>query len=212
MSHPVVEGGVIAGNFENKYESRNPIARHLMQGFLDAVTELVSNTGCQRALEVGCGEGKLAIHLKRSLGIDIRGTDFSPQILEQARANALRSGVNVPFEVLDLNQPGADTPMAELVVCCEVLEHLPDPEAALRRLATTAERALVLSVPREPLWRALNVLRGKYWRDLGNTPGHLQHWSQRTFIELLNRHLDVVEVRAPLPWTVVLAKPRRRAD
>jgi 2-polyprenyl-3-methyl-5-hydroxy-6-metoxy-1,4-benzoquinol methylase len=208
MSHPVVEEGVIAGNVENKYESHNPIARRLMQGFLDAVTELAAQSDCTSALEVGCGEGKLAIHLKSVLGLDIRGTDFSPQILAQARINAARAGIDVPFELLDLNHAEIDAPVADLVVCCEVLEHLPDPEASLRQIARAAERALVLSVPREPLWRVLNIARGKYWSALGNTPGHLQHWSQSGFVELVSRHMEVVEVRAPLPWTVVLARPR----
>jgi 2-polyprenyl-3-methyl-5-hydroxy-6-metoxy-1,4-benzoquinol methylase len=208
MNHPVVEAGVIAGNVENKYESHNPIARRLMQGFLDAVTDLAVQSDCTSALEVGCGEGKLAIHLKTVLGLEIRGTDFSPQILAQARANAEQAGVDVPFDVLDLNRAEIDAPLAQLVVCCEVLEHLSDPEASLRRIARAASRALVLSVPREPLWRALNLARGKYWGELGNTPGHLQHWSQTRFVQLVSRHLDVVEVRAPLPWTVVLARPR----
>lgn len=210
MSHSVVEGGVIAGNVENKYESQNPIARLLMRGFLETVTELVIQSECDKALEVGCGEGKLAIHLKQSLGLEIRGTDFSPQILAAARDNAARAGVDVPFEVLDLNRAEIEAPLAELVVCCEVLEHLPDPETSLRRIARAAERAVVLSVPREPVWRALNLLRGKYWGELGNTPGHLQHWSQTRFVELVGRHLEIISVRAPLPWTVVLAKPRRR--
>jgi 2-polyprenyl-3-methyl-5-hydroxy-6-metoxy-1,4-benzoquinol methylase len=209
MNHSVVEDGVIAGNFENKYESVNPIAKRLMQGFLDSVGELVIKSGCQQALEVGCGEGRLAIHLKRSLGLQIRGTDFSTQILAQARQNAARENVALEFEVLDLNTFEIGAPLADLVVCCEVLEHLPDPEATLKRLARAAGRALVLSVPREPVWRALNMARGKYWADWGNTPGHLQHWSQRQFVGFVARHLEVVEVRSPLPWTVLLAKPRR---
>ena len=59
---------------------------------------------------------------------------------------------------------------------------------------------------REPLWRALNVLRGAYVRELGNTPGHLNHWSKRSFVELLSRHGEVVEVRAPFPWTMLLVR------
>jgi 2-polyprenyl-3-methyl-5-hydroxy-6-metoxy-1,4-benzoquinol methylase len=180
-----------------------------MHGFLDAVGDLVKGTGCKQALEVGCGEGRLAIHLKRSLGLQIRGTDFSTQILAQARQNAAREGVAVDFDVLDLNSFEIVEPLADLIVCCEVLEHLPDPEATLQRLARAAGSALVLSVPREPVWRALNMARGKYWSDWGNTPGHLQHWSQSGFVRFVSRHLEVIEVRAPLPWTVLLAKPRK---
>lgn len=208
MSAQVVEDGVIAGNFEDKYASSNPIARRLMAGFLKNVRELVSRSGCQSALEVGCGEGLLAIHLNTTLGLKIQATDFSTQILERARHNAAQAGANITFETLDLKQaPSADR-RCELLVCCEVLEHLEDPEFALSNMVRLANRYLVLSVPREPVWRTLNMARGKYWRDLGNTPGHLQHWSRQSFIRLVKRHADVVEIRSPLPWTIVLARPR----
>ena len=36
-------------------------------------------------------------------------------------------------------------------------------------------------MPREPLWRGLNMARGAYLKDLGNTPGHVNHWSKRSF-------------------------------
>ena len=64
----------------------------------------------------------------------------------------------------------------------------------------------IVSVPREPLWRALNLGRLKYLRDLGNTPGHLQHWSRRSFLSFLERRLEVVAVRSPVPWTMALCR------
>ena len=48
------------------------------------------------------------------------------------------------------------------------------------------------------------MARGAYWSELGNTPGHLNHWSRRSFVRLLSRHGDVVEVRSPFPWTMLL--------
>jgi hypothetical protein len=73
-------------------------------------------------------------------------------------------------------------------------------------MARCAARHLLVSVPREPLWRALNMARGAYWSALGNTPGHLNHWSRRSFLELLSHHGEVVEVRSPFPWTMVLVR------
>ena len=58
---------------------------------------------------------------------------------------------------------------------------------------------LLVSVPREPLWRGLNMARGAYIKDLGNTPGHLNHWSRKAFVELLGRHGTVEEIRSPVP-------------
>ena len=101
-------------------------------------------------------------------------------------------------------RPAGDA--AELVVCCEVLEHLADPERGLAVLASLARPWLLVSVPREPVWRALNLARGHYFADLGNTPGHLNHWSRRGFVNWLSTRLSVVEVRAPLPWTMALCR------
>jgi hypothetical protein len=68
----------------------------------------------------------------------------------------------------------------------------------------------LVSVPREPLWRALNLARLKYVSELGNTSGHLGHWSKRGFVEFLSQRVEVVEVRSPLPWTMALCRADRR--
>ena len=100
--------------------------------------------------------------------------------------------------------PTADA--AELVVCCEVLEHLDDPVRGLSVLRRLARPWLIVSVPREPLWRALNLARLSYVGALGNTPGHVNHWSQGAFLDFLAGSVQVVEVRSPLPWTMALCK------
>ena len=61
-------------------------------------------------------------------------------------------------------------------------------------------------LPREPLWRGLNMARGAYLRDLGNTPGHVNHWSKRAFTSLLSRYGTVEQARSPFPWTMVLVR------
>jgi hypothetical protein len=88
------------------------------------------------------------------------------------------------------------------------MEHLPDPEKALDTLAASGAPMVLLSVPREPIWRVLNVTRGRYLSDWGNTPGHLNHWSRPGFLAFVGRRFDIVATRAPLPWTFVLARPR----
>jgi hypothetical protein len=76
----------------------------------------------------------------------------------------------------------------------------------LEEMRRVARRHLLVSVPREPLWRVLNVARGAYLRDLGNTPGHVNHWSRRGFLELLETYGELVEARAPFPWTMLLVR------
>jgi SAM-dependent methyltransferase len=193
------------GNVYDKYGTSNPVARRLMRGFLRSFDGLVEGTGAEEAHEVGCGEGELAIRLARR-GIRARGTDAFPQVLEEARSRAGRAGVEIGFEAAPVEQLDPTRHGAELVVCCEVLEHLSDPGRALDVLAGLAQPWLIASVPREPLWRILNLARLSYVSEGGNTPGHLNHWSRREFVRFLESRLEVVEVRTPPPWTMTLCR------
>ena len=196
------------GNVYDKYATTNPIERRLVGGFLAQLGELAARTGAREAHEVGCGEGELSIMLARR-GLSVRGSDISEQVVDEARARAAAAGLEIAFKAAPVTslEPGADA--AELVVCCEVLEHVDDPVAGLETLAGLARPWLLLSVPREPLWRALNLARLKYVGELGNTPGHLNHWSRRGFLDFLAERVELVEVRSPLPWTMALCRSDR---
>jgi hypothetical protein len=89
-----------------------------------------------------------------------------------------------------------------------VLEHLEDPDRALEVLAGLAKPWLIASVPREPLWRGLNLARLSYVGQFGNTPGHLNHWSRRGFVRFLTSSFEVIELRSPTPWTMALCHNR----
>ena len=208
VSGGMTEAGIVVGNTYDKYGTRNPIARRLMRGFEDSVCELVARVGPKTIHEIGCGEGYWVLRWAR-LGLAVRGSDFSSKTIELARANAATEGLNgISFEtrsVYDL-QSGRDS--ADLVVCMEVLEHLDRPEEGLEALRRIVTGHLILSVPREPIWRALNMARGKYLTHWGNTPGHLQHWSRRAFVLWVQQAFEVLAVRSPLPWTMVLCRPR----
>ena len=205
---PLSDYGNVAGNHYDKYASRNPIARALMNGFLGAFDGLAGQTGARSAFEVGCGEGELSLRLLRR-GLAVRGCDLEADVVAEANAAALAAGFGEPFAVRSIYDIADGEIAADLVVCCEVLEHLPDPRAGLARLAAQRMDHVLLSVPREPIWRVLNCARGKYLTDFGNTPGHLQHWSRRGFVELVGGHFEIVTVRSPLPWTMLLARRRR---
>lgn len=197
---------VVAGNVYDKYGTRNPIARRLMAGFERGMQELLAQAdGVGSVLEVGCGEGEVTHRLGAWFpAARVRGTDLSEEIVAEARRRYPESRFDV-LSVYDAPGPGGPS---DLVVATEVLEHLDHPVEALRAIRRAATRYVFVSVPREPLWRALNMARGKYLGDLGNTPGHLQHWSRRSFLRFLETELEILDVRSPLPWTQALCRPR----
>lgn len=209
IAEGIADAGIVVGNAYDKYRTNNPVARLLVRGYENSLSELVARASPKTIHEVGCGEGYWVIRWTQ-FGLAARGSDFSSKVIELARANAAAEGLNgVCFEsrnVYDL-QPGLDD--ADLLVCLEVLEHLHHPDRALRALERVVTGHLILSVPREPIWRALNVARGKYLQGWGNTPGHIQHWSRRAFVRWVQQYaFDVLAVRSPLPWTLVLCRPR----
>lgn len=202
---PVAAYDNVAGNHYDKYNTANPVARWLMNGFLDAFDRLSDRSEAREAFEAGCGEGHLSLRLERA-GLTVRGVDLEETAIAEARANAAAEGAAARFDVADLYQLDPSRHGAELVVSCEVLEHVPDPDRALGVLTSLAKPWLLLSVPREPIWRAMNMARGKYLPALGNTPGHIQHWSSSSFQSLVSRHAKIVEVAQPLPWTMILCR------
>ncbi|HYM58526.1 MAG TPA: class I SAM-dependent methyltransferase [Solirubrobacteraceae bacterium] len=195
--------GTVTGNTYDKYGSANPAVRRLMESFEQRLDELFARADPQSLLDIGCGEAVLTHRWATRLG-DRRvvGTDLEDPSI-QAHWEARRAP-NLEYRIMKAeNLPFADSEF-DVASAIEVLEHVPDPEHTVAEMARVAERWLILSVPREPLWRALNLARGAYVKQLGNTPGHLNHWSKRSFVKLLGRHGEVVEARSPLPWTMLL--------
>jgi 2-polyprenyl-3-methyl-5-hydroxy-6-metoxy-1,4-benzoquinol methylase len=201
----VSDDGIVTGNTYDKYGSSNPVVRRLMANFERTLDELLARAEPRSLLDVGCGEGvlvhrwALAMPDRRLVGIDLEEESIQAGWAE-------RRAANLEYRTM----PADDLPFAtgefDLATAIEVLEHVPDPERTLAEMARCAERHLLVSVPREPLWRALNVARGAYIAQLGNTPGHLNHWSKRSFTRMLSRHGQIVELRSPFPWTMLLVR------
>lgn len=202
------EDGIVVGNAYDKYGSRNLIVRKIMKGFDCSLTDLINKAAPRSIHEVGCGEGYWVLRWVEQ-GMDARGCDFSKYVIELASENAVdRKMSPTLFETRSIYDLEAEHDSADLVVCCEVLEHLEQPEVGLQALQRVVGQHLIISVPREPLWRTLNLVRGKYIMNWGNTPGHIQHWSKDEFIDLVSRFFEVIEVRNPLPWTMLLCRLR----
>jgi 2-polyprenyl-3-methyl-5-hydroxy-6-metoxy-1,4-benzoquinol methylase len=197
---------VPTGNTYDKYGSTNPVVRRLMAGFERTLDELFSQAAPSSVLDVGCGEGVLTEQWARRLypspPTRVVGVDLEDPKL--AAEWATRERPNLRFSPMVVEQLEFGDNEFDLVAATEVLEHVEQPERALAEMARVAAGWLLVSVPHEPLWRALNMARGAYVRDLGNTPGHVNHWTRHSFVRLLGRYGEVVQVRSPFPWTMLL--------
>lgn len=193
----------VAGNTYDKYASTNPIERRTMAGFFAALDTMLQDLRPSVVAEVGAGEGHVT---ERLVGRFPNATVIGLDLPDSGLA-AEWAALDVPMFFGDVGRlPFADSSI-DLVIGLEVLEHVPDPDRALAEIARVCSRTAVLSVPREPIWRLGNLARGRYVRQLGNTPGHINHWSARAFERLLERHFVVDRVARPLPWTMARVSP-----
>jgi len=192
---------IVAGNVYDKYHAKNPVARYLMGGFMRAFDSLFQPRAGDSILEVGCGEGHLLDHMQSQwCGRLFSGLDLAHSVVRQARDE-------IPMEVSIMQASAYQLPWRDgtwdIAVACEVLEHLDHPEMALAELRRVCRRGCLVSVPREPIWRGANMVRFRYLSRLGNTPGHVQHWGRRGFVDMVGKHFAVEEVRNPFPWTMI---------
>jgi 2-polyprenyl-3-methyl-5-hydroxy-6-metoxy-1,4-benzoquinol methylase len=201
----VTQEPVPTGNTYDKYGSTNPVVRRLMNGFESALDELWHRAAPQSILDVGCGEGVLTeqwadkLGSGRIVGIDLDDPKLKAEWDKRRRAN-------LEYRVEDATKLSFADNEFDMATAIEVLEHVPDPVRTVAEMARVARSWVLVSVPREPLWRGLNMARGAYLKDLGNTPGHINHWSKRSFVSMLSRHGKVEDVRSPFPWTMVLVR------
>ncbi|HXP99018.1 MAG TPA: class I SAM-dependent methyltransferase [Solirubrobacteraceae bacterium] len=201
----VSEDGIVTGNTYDKYGSTNPLVKRMMAGFERTLDELFEAASPTSLLDVGCGEGVLVHQWAQRLGeARVVGIDLEEPSIQAGWAQ--HQAPNLEYRTMRAESlPFAENEF-DLACAIEVLEHVPDPEHTLSEMARCAENRLLVSVPREPMWRMLNMARGAYLSDLGNTPGHLNHWSKRSFVQLLSRYGKVVEARSPFPWTMLLVR------
>jgi SAM-dependent methyltransferase len=191
---------------KQKHASKNPVQRALIARFHARLCELVAARQPREILDVGCGEGYVAAALRAGgLTCPIHGIDISERAIAEARRNA----PDALFRVADVASLAEAGERYDLVLMCEVLEHLPDPRGALSLLARVSRRHVVVSVPWEPFFRSLNFLRGKHLSALGNDPEHIQHWGRRDFMAFVAEQFEVQAAPAVFPWTLVAAERRR---
>lgn len=189
-------------HFMGKYENQNVIAKWLLKRFFLEVKATIDSLPEEcNVLEVGCGPGESSLRLASMMG----GRHFEVSEYEQAIVDYHLDN-QFPIKIIQesVYSLNREDNQFDVVVALEVLEHLEDYQLALREMCRVAAKKIIVSVPNEPVWRLLNLARGSYWGGLGNTPGHINHWSPTAFVRLLSGYGVCEMVKKPLPWTIVV--------
>jgi 2-polyprenyl-3-methyl-5-hydroxy-6-metoxy-1,4-benzoquinol methylase len=187
-----------------KFQTRNPLARFLFDRFYGALRQVVTELRPASVLDAGCGEGETLERLHDLLPGDVCGFDINPACVRFASARL----PGYRFDTGDVFHVGHEDGRFELVLCLEVLEHLADPDLALRELSRVSSRQIVISVPNEPFFRLTNLARGMYVRRWGDHPEHCQHWNRSSLAALLAGSSDVIAVRSSYPWLIASCRKR----
>lgn len=186
---------------QTKFIDKNPLVKLVNQRFLSSIYELSLETRAEKILDCGCGEGIVINYLSRKLSrVQFEGFDIDQGSLNLAKklnpkANFKKGSIlKIPHKQKTFS----------LVLCTEVLEHLKDPEKALKELDRISSKYAIISVPYEPIFRISNMLRFKYWSRLGNTPGHINNWTPYAFKKLIAKYFRIEKELYPLPWMMFL--------
>jgi len=128
------------------YASRNPTRRWLhaeRRRWIEAALRSLAGAGARTAVEVGPGSG-VYLALMRELFAEVTATDVEDAFLVRARAI---EGIRVVRD--DVTRSALPAGSFDVVLCSEVIEHVPDPAPALRglRRLLAPGGTLVLSTP-----------------------------------------------------------------
>jgi 2-polyprenyl-3-methyl-5-hydroxy-6-metoxy-1,4-benzoquinol methylase len=153
-----------------------------------------------RILDIGCGEGTLAMLLKNIYKeqIHIVGCDISEEALKIAR----------PFYddvfQLDIENDSIKIKLGDIkfdhIICLEILEHLLYPSKVLKTCTDllTSDGTMILSFPNIVWWKyRIKILKGNFPEEitLFNQAEHLHNFTMNSFLKLLNEvNLEPLEI------------------
>jgi len=180
LDDPAANGPLVAGWSESAVDAHSLLRRANAGRSLDAMVRYAPPPG-RRLLDVGCGAGWF-LDIARERGLETFGIEPDPGVAEAARAN----GHDVTAGLFP--RPDAPAGSADIVSFNDVLEHLPDPLAALceahRLLASGGTLILTLPDRRGAFYRMAGALlrlglKGPYERlwQRGYESPHLWYFS-----------------------------------
>lgn len=149
-------------------------------------------------LDIGCGGGLVAEPLAR-LGADVTGVDPAPENIAAAKAHAEGAGLDIAYWAATAEEVTASGDTFDAVLLLEVVEHVPDVPAFLKRIAPLVSPGgvMILSTLNRTLKAyALAIVGAEYilrWLPVGThqwerfvRPGELKAALSRAGLKLAN--------------------------
>lgn len=189
-----------------KYQGKNiiknnPVKHFLINLFFKNIYQEIKKNKPNSIVDLGCGEGFLENYLKdKDINSEIVGIDINPDSIEYAR----KSNPQFKFltaDFLDLKMKNN----FDLAIMLEVLEHLNQPEKAIKT-ASDLSKKLLVSVPWEPWFSWLYLLVGLNVKRLGKHPEHCQFFNPKSLQSLLKKYFEKVEIKSNWPWLVAVGQ------
>ena len=178
---PTSDGIVATYRRRDIVQTHNPFTSNPeFQQRVYALARMVADENkCKSVLDVGCGSGhKLIDHLERR-GREITGIDVASVVA------SLRQRWPQHKWVTD-NDAGLARSKYDLVICADMIEHVPNPRAWRQRLVNWCEGWLVISTP------ARERLPGGSVNGPPVDPRHAREWTMAEFAAWIGEAFDVV--------------------
>lgn len=128
----------------------------------DLILDLIGPPAGLRILDVGCGDGVLAVELAKR-GASVTGIDSSRDMIAAARERAAREGKSVTFEVATVESLPFAPEHFDTVVAVAILCFVSNPSTGMKEMARVLRpgaRLIVGELGRWSLWAATRRLRG----------------------------------------------------
>ena len=152
------------------------------------IFELAGDVGGRAVLDVGCGDGELALEFVKH-GAIVTGIDASPAMIEAARSRAKQHGVNIDFRLATAQEIPFPAEQFDIVTAITILCFVEDATPVFREIARVLRpggRLVIGELGKWSSWAAGRRIRawfgsplwrqGRFWtagdlRDLAGQAG-----------------------------------------
>lgn len=192
-------------HMEKLYSSKNPLVKYVHVGRLRKILGLIPKRKNMKILDAGCGEGQLLSMVTKKFGLfnlKLYGTDITPTSLESAKKRI----ENAEFSLQDLRDLDYKDEFFDVIMCTEVIEHVPDYKKVLKEFERILKKGgiLIISFPNEFLW---NVSRFFLGRKPIKNPDHYNSFSPTIMIKEVNLNFKKrANVPFALPYFLALTR------